>query len=183
MGDLLDVAGWMTKEEVKEATQMSDSGITRAVLDGRLRRTHRPVPGRKSEPVYHPEDVVKLKEDKIQVRTPIALKTEPRKRLTDVALRQASVQPINRPSLQPTGHAFGQDQAPILSSVVETSYYEMSALKEKLFLTLSEAAFYTGLSAGFLRKHTKAGCLRVLKGLRGHRFSRHDLETHDFFAD
>jgi len=146
---------WVTKDVARELTGMSESTLERRVKEGALRRDYQARPGRKSEPVYAREDLDGLKKSK----TPIVLKTEPRKPLWDVNEKL----PVISPSQQITKSPFQQT---IIPSV---------PLDKKLFLTMPEAVAYSGLPRSFLFEKAKTGTLRFLKAGR-YFVSRHDLE-------
>ena len=56
-------------------------------------------------------------------------------------------------------------------------------VERRIFLTITEAAEYTGLPAGFLRKLRSSGQLKALKTGAGLRFRRTDLEGLASLAD
>ena len=56
-------------------------------------------------------------------------------------------------------------------------------VERRIFLTIAEAAEYTGLPAGFLRKLRASGQLNALKTGAGLRFRRTDLEELASLAD
>ena len=100
------------------------------------------MPGRKSEPVFASEDLEKLK----KAKTPIVLKSEPRKTLRAVGNELAIIS-----SSQQNGRPVNQQM--VISSV---------SLDKKLFLTLPEAVAYSGLPRVYLEERIKDGGLKAL---------------------
>lgn len=147
---------WVTKEEAKKLTGMSDSTIERRVRDDVLRREYRSVPGRKHEPVFAKEDLEKLRKPKQAV----VIKSKPRPR----AHGRLPAITSNRQVVIPAR----QHVATIPSAL-------SVPLDKKLYLSLPEAVAYSGLPRVFLEEKIESKELRSL--FRGkYIVSRKDLE-------
>jgi hypothetical protein len=152
---------WVTKEEAKKLTGMSDSTIERRVKDNVLRRDYRSVPGRKHEPVFSKEDLEKLSKPKQAV----VLKGKPRPRTHGRLPAITSSQQVGKPSRQ---------QLATIPSVLSVP------LEKKLYLSLPEAVAYSGLPRVFLEEKIERKELRSL--FRGkYIISRKDLEELSVF--
>lgn len=61
-----DLSAWLTKPEVAQALGKSEKTVERLERDGKLRKAYRPVPGRKAIPVYHPDNVRRLRQEEAE---------------------------------------------------------------------------------------------------------------------
>jgi excisionase family DNA binding protein len=153
-----DLGTWIAKKEVVAQTGLTERTLERKVKRGELRRKTRDIPGRKPLPVFHPEDVARLKEKTL---TPVPLEK------ADIA-KSRQLAPVSS-RLKPTDR-----QADIATLA------EATALAFKVYLTMKEAARFLGLSEKYVKKARGNGTLRGIKiiGVRGWRFHRDELSRH-----
>jgi len=142
---------WKTKEEAAQLLQVGVKTVERYAKSDKIRREYRRVPGRRPLPVYNPEDIEKIRQENVPM-TPV----EP---------------------LPPQALARKLDPAAFLSALLQNGNGQAPQvrLSEKLYLTLNEAAEYTGLSKTLLRRKIHDGELQALKD-GGFKIRRRDLE-------
>jgi excisionase family DNA binding protein len=152
---------WLTKDEVMKMTGMSERTVERRVRDGDLRREYRSVPGRKSTPFFHPDDVEKLVN---KTRNPVVLKSVPRRPTKDL-VRQGGVKGVP---------AKTSPSRLLLPASIPPSM----PIEKKLYLSLAEASLFSGLSKAFLRRLIEEKRLPAVKD-KGYKIRRVALEQYD----
>ncbi len=146
-----DLSSWPTKGEVVAQIGISERSLERLIQKKQVRRGYRRVPGRRSLAVLHPDDIEKLKQE-----TLLPLPDSPtgsKATLLPVA-RQATV-------------------ANLLAALAVNG--TQVPLHRKLYLSVKEAAKYSGLPQAYLRRLIGDGTLTALKA-GGYRIRRSDLE-------
>jgi excisionase family DNA binding protein len=139
---------WPTLQEVHERTGISDRTLHRKINDGTLRKANRNLPGRKPVVVIDPQDAAALEA---------------------TTLKPIPVSNGTLPATRQNGKMPDSDILPLLAKLTE-------ALEKKLFLSLKEAARYSGLPQSYLQRRIKEGTLSAKK-IGGWRIRRNDLET------
>jgi excisionase family DNA binding protein len=142
--------GWPTLEEIHKKTGISDRTLHRRVNDGTLRKAYRQIPGRKPLLVVHPDDAAALENTTLQP-VPVSNGTVP-------ATRQ-------------NGNLPSSDILPVLAGLAQI-------FEKKLYLSLKEAARFSGLPLSFLRSKVQTKELPAVK-IGGWRIKRQDLERYD----
>ena len=148
---------WMTKAEVRLKTGVSERTLERKIQAGELRREFRNIPGRKPLAILNPEDVKKLTEKTL---SPIPMK----KAATETAITQRGLLP--KP-----------DRADTTAFLAALSPSRLTVDK-KLYLTLKEAAEYSGLPITYLKRKVQEKGIPAVK-IGGWRIRREDLERHN----
>lgn len=149
--DLLN--DWLTKTEAAAFLQVSEKTIERLATKGGVRRATRKRPGVRPLPVYNPDDLQKVK---------------------DSHTAQVVVVP-SAEARTPTALAPRTD----LPSFLKTFFPAADMpVQDKLFLTLKEAARYSGLPQSTIRRLVHVGQLSAVKA-GGWRIKRSDLEKLD----
>ena len=145
---------WKTKGEAAELLGCSEKTVERYAKQNRIQKVLRRNPGRKAMPVFHPGDIETLRAEAVR------LKAFPVDRTTTQALalpaRQGAVEML-------------------VNLMADRVSPPATAARHKLFLTLAEAADYSGMSQGWLRQKIRAGALPAIK-TRGWKIRRSDLE-------
>lgn len=165
----LDLTTWFTKQEAADHLGVSTKAIERFTRAGKLEQRFRPQPGSPHVAVYLPEDVFKVKAE----RTP----PEPAPRV---------LPPPNGNGIYAgaTGTALAVHPM-VLHTETLLSVFEAFLRKDAsqtshtaIFLTLNEAAAYSGLPVRELRRAIKAGELPARPTVRnGPRIRRKDLDA------
>lgn len=148
MAETLD--NWLPVEEVEQILQVSRKTVNKYAREGvtidgerfKLRKQARRFPGRPPLPVYHPEDVEKVRRATVPIR-----------RVPDQA---TSVPMVARPNPSP-GHIAGLP-------MIGFSRPAEVCVSDKLYLSLKEASAYSGLSTRHLSE--------LLRDNRIHGFKR-----------
>ena len=162
-----DLSTWKTKAEAAAILGTSEKAIERYANKGTIRRAERLIPGRRPLPVYHPEDIDKLKGQTIEA-TPV--EESPKKLPRDVRKAVAATAGQSMELLPPNV------KTAIVSARIEA---ELVPVYRRLYLSLDEAARYSGLGIGYLRKLVEEGTLEVKRGAGPNRtdvVKRTDLE-------
>ena len=154
---------WCTKSQAAATLQVSEKTIERLATKGVIRRATRKRPGIRPLPVYDPDDLQKIKDSHI-----------PRVEI----ITQAEA-PQQQPALVPRA-----DLLPLLLQTLFPSDLPDLPLREKLFLTIKEAARFAGLPQATIRRLIHAAAIPAVKA-GGWRIKRSDLEQLDsrHFAD
>ena len=135
---------WKTQAEAAEILQCSQKTIARLAAQQKLQRGLRRVPGRKPLPVFHPGDVEVIRADTVQAKPfPVSERSE------ETALARRA----NQATVDLIAQLFADRTAPPRAVPVE----------QKIFLTLKEAADYSGLPKAWLRRDIKSGKLQAIK--------------------
>lgn len=137
--------GWLTKGEVMKRTGLSDRTIDRKVEAGEIQMRQQTVPGRRPLPLYSPDDVQRLIDLSINSR-PFVMPPDsgpsPAQQLVPVA--NDAIQVLGR----------------VLSSVGDI---RKNAFGGRTYLTIDEAAEFTGLPKNVLRKAAQDGDIKARK--------------------
>ena len=145
---------WKTKAEAAEILGCSEKTVERYAKQKRIQKVLRRNPGRKSMPVFHPDDIEALRAE--------AVRLEPFP--VDKTTGRALALPARRSAVEMLVNLLADRVSP-----------PATAPRHKLFLTLAEAADYSGMSPGWLRLKIREGELPAIK-TRGWRIRRADLE-------
>ena len=144
---------WFTKSQAAAVLQVSEKTIERLARKREIRRETRKRPGVRPLPVYDPDDLQKVKDSQIP-----QVEVVPQ---TEVGQTQALAPRADLPS-------FLQALFPAADM----------PLRDKLFLTIKEAARYSGLPQSTIRRLIHSGKIPAVKA-GGWRIKRSDLEQLD----
>jgi hypothetical protein len=151
---------WVTKQEFMALTGKSEKTVERYVNAGFVRREQRETHEGKF-PVFSRADIEKLTTDtKLRIRTPVVLKTAPRAKRPSVDRHSDDV---TLPAIRPSSP---------LTVVTPPSV----PLERKLFLTVKEASFFSGLTIAYLERAIDDRRLPVVKDKSRKIFRRHLLQ-------
>jgi excisionase family DNA binding protein len=150
-----EYTGWPTKAEAAATLGMSEKTIERLAAHGRIQQAYRRIPNRRPTPVFNPRDIEKLKGETVAGQPFIV----------DVS-EEGSERALAKPPAK---------REEIAALVLQALAAPKTAPSVKLYLTVGEAAEYTGLSATFIRRKIKAAELSALRD-RGWKIRRADLE-------
>lgn len=176
-----EFADWLTMDDVKRETGLSERSVYRLVDDKTIRKRERPVPKRKPLPIFHPGDVADYKAKMIPA-TPVgmlpapmsasAVMAKPNSAMTKSALSsKKAVEEVAQLILNSAtfGRLVGNQQISDTRVILPPS-----ELRHKQFLNEDEAVAYTGLGKGVLAERLKS----TKYGSRGARvYRRADLEA------
>lgn len=140
---------WPTLAEVVQQTSLSERTLHRMIKNNLIRREYRREPGKKPVIVLDPEYVFGLTQRKVH---PIA---------TPPALPATVTHPAT--VLQP-------DMVQLLSALTQSPV----PLRDKMYLTLKEAAMLSGLPQAYVLRKIKEGAISAVK-VPGWRIHREDL--------
>lgn len=164
-----DLSAWLSKEAAASQLNMSVRTFERLVAEGKgpERRLRPRAKGLKPEPVFNPDDVETL-------RAAAAAKPA-------VFAATSAIAPISTSALAPTA---APDIPPALAAVLslidrlaqmaQRPRPEPLQAPEPLWMTIDQAAAFTGLSASLLRRLAKSGKLHAIRD-RAIKFRRADL--------
>ena len=144
---------WLTKTAAAAFLRVSEKTIERLATKGDVRRTTRKRHGVRPLPVYNPDDLQKVK-DSQTAQVEVVPQAE-------AGQTQALAPRVDLPS-------FLQALFPAADM----------PLRDKLFLTIKEAARYSGLPQSTIRRLIRAGKIPAVKA-GGWRIKRSDLEQLD----
>ena len=158
MDDTID--DWYTKSQAAAFLKISEKTIERLASKGEIRRATRKRPGVRPLPVYDPDDLQQIRDSQIP-RVEIVSQAEPQQRS---ALVPRAVD--------------------LLPSLLQNLLPSDLPLRDKLFLTVKEAARFAGLPQATIRRLIRAAKIPAVKA-GGWRIKRSDLEQLDsrHFAD
>ncbi len=141
-----DYSTWPTKQAAAEAIGVSTKTIENYVKEGKIKQRSwkRPTGGPKLA-VYNPEDVNRLAH-----------------RMSSAVIVEAGGGAATGEQLAPIGPASPMNGAALIETILRT-IQKTSETSEKLFLTIPEAAEFTGLSDAYIRRACKAGTLAAIK--------------------
>ena len=145
---------WFTKSQAAAFLQLSEKTIERLAAKGDLRRASRKRPGVRPLVVYHPDDLQQIKDSQIP-RVEIMAQADPQQQ---------------QPALVP--------RADLLPSLLQNLLPSDLPLRDKLFLTVKEAARFAGLPQATIRRLIHAAAIPAVKA-GGWRIRRADLEQID----
>ena len=140
---------WLIKTQAAAFLQVSEKTIERLATKGDVRRATRKRPGVRPLPVYDPDDLQKIKDSQIP-------------RVEIISQAEAPQIPALAPSV---------DLPPFLQTLFPSDL----PLRDKLFLTIKEAARFAGLPQATIRRLIHAGKLPAAKA-GGWRIKRSELE-------
>jgi excisionase family DNA binding protein len=149
------LADWPSKAEVAERLGMHTKTIDRAINRGEIQQAYRRVAGRRPMPVLNPEDVAKLEAATVQPQ-PYIMSGE---QTGTMALAAPRVSAGSLPALVELLQAASARPAPL-----------------PLFLTVDQAAEYTGLPGATVKAFLRDETLPAIKTGRGWRIRRSDLD-------
>ena len=144
---------WLIKTQAAAFLQVSEKTIERLATKGDVRRATRKRPGVRPLPVYDPDDLQKIKDSQI-----------PRGEIISQA------EAPQRPALAP--------RVDLLPSFLQTLFPSDLPLRDKLFLTIKEAARFAGLPQATIRRLIHASKIPAVKA-GGWRIKRSELEKLD----
>lgn len=161
-----DYSTWLTKQQAADAIGVSTKHVERLANEKQLQhaRWKRPEGGAWFS-VYHPEDVARIASQ----RNPGAAFVMPD---GDTAAKQATTAIATR---QPAPEQFMQALVAAVSGMSRTSQNGVRT-SERLFLTIPEAADFSGLPQSYLRALMKEEKLPALKTGGGWRIRQADLK-------
>jgi excisionase family DNA binding protein len=169
-----DYSTWLTKQQAAETIGVSTKQIERWAQDNRLQaaRWKRPEGG-PAIVVYHPGDVERIARERNPDAEPFVLPAAADEKPATNGMQAIAVR-------QTSAEQFLQALAAAAASVSQTSETRLGVrLAERLYLTIGEAAEYTGLGVGYLRRQIAEQKLELVKGAGPHRadvLRRRDLE-------
>ncbi len=148
---LNDLSKWLTTAETCVALGMSPRTLQRLTAAGKGPECReRPRWGKKAEPVYNPKDVAELRAASA-ARPPVALPPE-------VDLPETSTE-LSIPGQMPPQMALALELVERVSKAMRPD----AGKTLKPWLTIKEAAEYTGLSQAYLRRLISEGKLSAVK--------------------
>ena len=152
---------WLSKATAAQILGCSEKTIERLATQKKIQKVMLRIPGRRSTPVYHPGDVETLRSASARLEPfPVASPAAPRG-------KAAALVPAG-----PSGRSAGDMFLQLLTSGIPRPSI---GPRHKLFLTLKEAAEYSGMSRGWLLSKIKDGELAAIK-VGGWKIRRSDLE-------
>ena len=148
------IEDWFTKSQAAAFLQLSEKTVERLAAKGQIHRASRKRPGVRPQRVYDPDDLQKIKDSQI-----------PRVEIVSKAEAPPPSALVPRADLLPS----------LLQKLLPPSDLP---LRDKLYLTIKEAARYAGLPQATIRRLIRAAKLPAVKA-GGWRIKRSDLETLD----
>jgi excisionase family DNA binding protein len=148
------IEAWPSKQEVIERLGIGLRTLERKIQLGEVRKDFRPTLGSKPIVVIHPGDVAKLER--------LTLKPIPGERQDAASSPPVKSEKTTRRHNAAIEAVFSRDE-----------------LGRKLYLTLDEAAFLSGLSRPYLERQRDAGILPCFKDGNCWKIRRIDLERYD----
>ena len=142
---------WLTKTQAAAFLKISEKTIERLAAKGDLRRATRKRDGIRPLPVYNPDDLEQIRQSQTP-RVEIVPQAEP---------------PQQQPALVPRAD---------LPSLLKNLFPSDPPLRDKLFLTIKEAARFAGLPQATIRRLIRSAALPAVKA-GGWRIKRSDLEA------
>jgi excisionase family DNA binding protein len=161
-----DYSNWFTKQQAAEAVGVSTKTIEKLAQEKKIQQAFwkRPETGA-SVAVYHPDDVERERRERNPDLEPFAV---PPRAKEEEQQTQALVVPNND-----AGQLFK-----VLAAIASQSSQSAPDVRtaERLFLTIAEAARYSGLPRSYLKSLMTEGKLAAMKTGAGWRIRRSDLE-------
>ncbi len=148
-----DLNHWLTKREAAQLLAVAEKTIERMADRAEIQKATRKRPGLPAQVVYHPGDLERIK---------VAREEPPGAFLVPSGTRPTGV-PALSAQTRPTGVPHVSDAAWRALATIAGATAGVR-LAERLYLTMEEAARFTGLGESHLRRQIKAGRLAVLKG-------------------
>jgi excisionase family DNA binding protein len=166
-----DFSVWPTKAEAAQIIGCSTKTIESLAQSGKLQQSSR----RRVETgaliaVYHPGDVERIRRERNpEAVTPFVVTASQNHSETSREAAVARPQPQQGEILQALLAALSANSQRLPEPAVRTS--------EKLFLSISEAADFSGLPRSYVREQMRAGKLPAIKTGAGWRIRRADLSA------
>jgi len=175
-----DLSDWLPLLAAALQIRCSRRTVERLAQAGKLERRLRPQAGSPPVAVYNPDDVARLAAERQPAPTPFVLPAAPAGNGNGhrSTLRNSTA-PGNSTALALPG---GDDPIRQLAAAFQRFLLSppsppvAEAMAERRYLTVPEAADFTGLSQTFLKRMIKAGTLTAIKD-RGWKIRRKDLEA------
>ncbi len=170
-----DLSGWPTKLEAAQRVGVSHKTIERLAQDGKIEVRYRPVPGRRAEPVYNPNDL-----DRERDRRQPAGFVMPADAATETAKSapaESRALALRRPS-DPLA-ALAEHLAKLAQAFPAEDAKPTVPIAQKQWLTLAEAVEYSGLSRQTLIRLIGSKDLPYRRDGKGNAYKvrRRDLEA------
>jgi len=166
-------SAWLTKQQAADAIGVSTKFIEQLAKEKKLQSAKRQRPESGAwVSVYHPDDVERLRRERNPAAPPFIVPA-PEARPEVVADPAASPNAI---AIRQSPTEFLQALFAALQTASENSENRSVRITERLFLTIPEAAEYSGLPQAHLRRLMTDGTLTGLKTGSGWRIRRADLE-------
>ena len=147
---------WKTQEEAAEILRCSKKTISRMAEQGKIQRVLRRVPGRKPMPVFNPSDIEAQASETVNIQ-PFPV---PRH--------------VEKKALAP--QARSRESAMLMQLLMDRAATTLNTSpRHKVFLTLKEAADYSGMPRAWLLQKIRKEELPAIKA-GGWRIRRADIE-------
>lgn len=158
-----DYSTWLTKQQAADAIGVSTKQIERWAQEKRLQaaRWKRPEGG-PAIVVYHPDDVERIAKERNPAAQAFVMPAGADDGQADKGTAVAVRQPSPEQFIQALVSAMSQTSQNGVSQTSQT--HPGVRLAERLFMTVAEAAEYTGLGVRHIRKQIEDGKLKSLKG-------------------
>jgi len=177
----IDYSTWLTKDQAAQAIGVTPKSIERFADAGTIQSTRWQPGGRgPMRVVYHPDDVAKLAQERKPGPLPPFL-VPGSKRLPANGTGHSSTALERRPPAEDDLLRTGDDLLHALTLLMGKVMSQTSQTSERiggdrLYLTLPEAAAWTGLTEAYLRRKCRDGSLKAVKD-QAWKIKRTDLET------
>jgi hypothetical protein len=158
---------WQTKFDVVKALGLSERTLERKIAEGTIRREFRNVPGRKPISILHPDNVAKLKTETLEAIPAPKREIAKATAQPDLAAFLAALTEVLKLGLTPP--QITHQARPQLARV---------PVQNKLYLSLKEAADFSGLPQAYLLRKIKDGAIPAVK-VPAWRIGREDQERHN----
>ena len=156
----VDLSAWLTKREVAARLGVAEKTLERMSKRSEIQQATRKRPGSPGEVVYHPGDVERIAAEMSKPPAPFLMPADAPK--TALVKSEPAAAP---PPYQLTFAAMAEMLRPA----------DHVRITERLFLTVDEAAEYSGLPKSYIREQIAAGKFGMRTG-GGWRIRRADLE-------
>lgn len=178
-----DFSTWLTKDQAAARIGVSTKTVEKLAQDGKLQQASwKRATGGPARVVYHPDDVARLATERRPGAAPFVLPPE--------SAGTAGTAPQHGGGGGPPAQAGAGALAPVvpptdemlrMAAVFAAAVRAVTSQSSQkgdgpVFLTLEEAAAFTGLSQGCLRRMVDNGTLTAVRD-RGLRLRRRDLEA------
>lgn len=161
-----DYSTWFSKQEAADAIGVSTKTIEQLAKDGKLQSARWKKPTGVTVAVYHPEDVQHVRKERNPEADPFIL--PPDRSIPEPSRALAPVAPGAEQFFRALAAAVGSSQSSEKVSEVR--------IPERLFLSIPDAANYSGLPQTHIRRLLADKKLKGMKTGAGWRIRRADLE-------